>query len=203
MRFTIGYIDHNQDVFNKYLGLSLSKLKGEFDIIFTSDENKPAKNYNYILENSKNRYVILTHQDISFSDTLLERIEYTINQNPNFGVLGLVGVDNTKKYYWSSPDEQFELQTLDCCFIVVDKEHNIFFDTETFDDFHLYVEDYCLQTKHITGKSPYTILIGKDPRKLDYLVHFSNTIKKLGGQWGEYKKYKSRLIEKWGDVKTT
>jgi hypothetical protein len=203
MRFTIGYIDHNQDVFDKYLGPSLSNLSGNFDVIKTSASKTPSVNYNDILKKSNNRFVILTHQDISFSKTLLHRIEDTINQNPNFGVLGLVGVDNNRTYRWSTLEKQYQLQTLDCCFIVVDKENNIYFDEQTFDDFHLYVEDFCLQTKKSTGKSPYTILISKDGKNEDYLCHHSMTIKKLGSRWGRYNEYKQKLISKWGDVKTT
>jgi hypothetical protein len=203
MRFTIGYIEHNKEIFDKYLGPSLLKLNGDFEIIKTSDKKVPAINYNHIISESKNRFVILTHQDISFSETLLERIELTINQNPNFGVLGLVGVDNNKKYYWSDLNQQYELQTLDCCFIVIDKNNNVFFDNNTFDDFHLYVEDFCLQTKKTTGKSPYTILITKNPKTPHYLCHHSVTLRKLGSRWGKYNEYKQRLIKKWGDVKTT
>lgn len=203
MEFTIGYIEHDEVVFNKYLGPSLSKLSGNFEVIKTSPKNFPAANYNEILKKSKNRYVILTHQDISFSTTLLNRIERTINFNPNFGVLGLVGVDSNKKYYWSELDQQYELQTLDCCFIVVDKNNNILFDEIIFNDFHLYVEDFCLQTKKLTGKSPYTILISKNPKTEDFLCHHSITLKKLGSRWGKYNEYKKRLHDKWGDVKTT
>ena len=101
MKFTIGYIDHNDDVYNKYLGPSLLNLSGDFDVIKTSSWESPAVNYNHILKKSNNRFVILTHQDISFSKTLLERVEKTITDNPNFGVLGLVGVDSNKQYFWS------------------------------------------------------------------------------------------------------
>jgi len=203
MRFTIGYIDHDNEVYDKYLVPSLLKLKGDYDIIKTSDVNKPAVNYNKIIKDSPNRYIILTHQDISFSDGLLERIELSINEIKNFGVLGLVGVDEKRTYRWSSPDESFELETLDCCFIVIDKNNNVMFDETTFDDYHLYVEDFCLQTKKITGRSPYTLLIGKSPKLPYFLCHHSHTIRKLGSRWGKYNEYKSRLVKKWGDVKTT
>jgi hypothetical protein len=203
MKFTIGYIDHDNGVYNKYLGPSLLNLSGNFDVIKTHSLEPPAVNYNYILKKSNNRFVILTHQDISFSKTLLERIEKTIIDNPNFGVLGLVGVDSSKKYYWSDLNKQHEVQTLDCCFIVVDKENNVFFDDKTFNDFHLYVEDFCLQTKKSTGKLSYTILISKDPKTENFLCHHSVTLKKLGSRWGKYNEYRKKLSDKWGDVKTT
>lgn len=203
MKFTIGYIDHNKEVYDKYLGKCLSNLKGDFDVIKVSDKNKPSFNYNKIIKETNNRYVILTHQDISFSENLLLRIEETIKRTPYFGVLGLVGVDSLRNYRWSSIEEQFEVQTLDCCFIVVDKNNNILFDENTFDDYHLYVEDFCLTTKKNTGKSCYTLYISKDPKKESFLCHHSHTIRTLGGRWGRYNEYKKKLIEKWGEVKTT
>lgn len=203
MKFTIGYIDHNKEVYNKYLGPCLDKLKGDFDILKTSDKNKPATNYNEILNKTNNQFVILTHQDISFSPDLLQKIELTINRKPDFGVLGLVGVDSKKTYFWSSSQQMFEVETLDCCFIVVNKKHNILFDNSTFDDFHLYVEDYCQETLKNTGKKSYTILIDKNPKTGPFLDHHSHTFRQYGRAWGKYKEYKERFIKKWGDIKTT
>ena len=54
MRFTIGYISHNEDVFNECLGKSLKDLRGEYDIITTTDEKYPAHNYNTIIDKSPN-----------------------------------------------------------------------------------------------------------------------------------------------------
>ena len=54
MKFTIGYIDHNDDVYNKYLGPSLLNLSGDFDVIKTSSLESPAVNYNHILKKSNN-----------------------------------------------------------------------------------------------------------------------------------------------------
>ena len=71
MRFTIGYIDHDKSVFDECLGSSLQNLQGDFDLISTSIKNKPSENYNHIINSSKNKYVILTHQDITFSNDLL------------------------------------------------------------------------------------------------------------------------------------
>jgi hypothetical protein len=203
MRFTIGYIEHDPIVFDKYLRNSLFNLSGDYDIIKTSNKKCPAENYNTIIEKSKNRYVILSHQDISFSKNLLHRIEVSINNIKNFGVLGLVGVDDNRNYRWSNIDVSYKCQTLDCCFVVIDKENEVFFDSKTFDEYHLYVEDFCLQTTNKTKKYPHTLLITKDSKEESFLVHHSNTIKKLGGRWGNYNIYKEKLIKKWGDVNTT
>jgi hypothetical protein len=56
MRFTIGYIEHDSEVFDKYLGKSINELIGDFDIIYTSSDKYPAENYNYIIEKSNNNW---------------------------------------------------------------------------------------------------------------------------------------------------
>lgn len=203
MKFTIGYIDHDKSVFDECLGNSLIGLKGEFDIIKTPSKNKPSENYNHIINNSKNKYVILTHQDITFSNDLLTRIEETINKHPDFGVLGLVGVDTTRTYRWSELNKSHITQTLDCCFIVIDKENNVLFDEVNFNGLHLYVEDYCLQVKKTTNKVSRTILISSKIKDSSFLKHHSKTFRKLGPGWGNYNQYKKTLIKKWGNVKTT
>ena len=124
MRFTIGYIEHNKEVFEKHLNKSLKNLKGEFDLISTSCEECPAKNYNSIIERSPNEWIILTHQDISFSEDLLEKIELTMkkldNDNFKYSAFGLVGIDiKTDDYRWSNLQEIYELETCDCCFIII------------------------------------------------------------------------------------
>jgi glycosyltransferase involved in cell wall biosynthesis len=203
MKFTIGYIDHDKSVFDECLGNSLTGLKGEFDIIKTPSNNKPSQNYNYILKNSKNKYVILTHQDITFSNDLLERIEDTITKHQDFGVLGLVGVDTNKTYRWSELDKSHIVQTLDCCFIVIDKDTNVLFDEKNFKGLHLYVEDYCMEIKKTTNKVSRTILIHSKTKHPSFLKHHSKTFRKLGAGWGNYNFYKKVLVKKWGNVKTT
>ena len=59
-KVTVGYIDHNRAVFDAFLGPSLDELIGDFEVVFTTDKSKPARNYNDILERSKTDIVILT-----------------------------------------------------------------------------------------------------------------------------------------------
>ncbi len=216
MRFTIGYIEHDSEVFDKYLGKSINELIGDFDIIYTSSDKYPAENYNYIIGKSNNDWIILTHQDISFSKDILYKIENTMkvldDKNIKYSALGLVGIDiNTDDYRWSNCDEIYELETCDCCFIVINKQNLIFFDSELFDDFHLYVEDFCIQSKKIGGV--YTILgiesfdsLGMEEVQIhkSHIIHHSQTVKKRGFAWGRYLEYKEILNNKWGrKIKTT
>ncbi len=91
--FTIGYINHNPSVYERLLGPSIKNLKGDFDVIFTSDKLLPAQNYNKIISETKTPYLILTHQDVSFSSDLLSCIKETIESlGEDWGALGMVGV---------------------------------------------------------------------------------------------------------------
>lgn len=218
-RYTIGYIEHNMDVYNKCLGKSLSMLKGDYDIISTSDKKFPSENYNDIIEKSKNDLIILCHGDVSFSPNLLINIDKTIdvlNQNNiKFSSLGIVGrIFGIEQYAvnWSSTKELYRYETLDCCFIVIDKSQNIKFDEKTFDEYHLYVEDYCIQAQEQTGLGCYSILMDGAESKiappnikdLDYIMHHSVTNNRLGVCWGNYPKYKQKIFDKYNrQIKTT
>jgi len=208
---TIGYIAHDYDVHKNFLGHSIGNLYTSIEVIAQSDKNKPAKNYNEILSKSSNDIVILTHQDVSFSSDLVERIDNTISEVGEFAALGMVGVDNNGSYHWSSESRVHELCTADCCFLVVNKSHGITFDEETFDDYHLYVEDYCAQAKSVTGHKVYTMLVNSQeaPPQVrlenndSYLNHHSVTLNKRGPAWGRYWEYREKLEAKWPGIQTT
>ena len=132
-KFTFGYIEHDFNVFNRYLKKSLETLdKNLFEVLTTNDINKPSVNYNTLLNNCKTEYIIFTHSDVSFPPNLLECIENTINLVPDFGCLGMVGVDIDGLYKWSNTNEIYEVDTLDCCFIVLKVSNLIKFDEINF-----------------------------------------------------------------------
>lgn len=210
-KFTIGYIRHDQEVFDRFLGPSIKNLEGDFDVISTTDENFPASNYNEIIDKSDTDYIILTHQDVSFSSDLLSRIESKMNLVGDWAALAMVGVSDDGIYRWSEPSMSFVISSADCCFIVIDKRHGVRFDDETFDEYHLYVEDYCGQAKEKTGFPVCTILTKSresSPERLDesmpmYLNHHSVTVNKRGTAWGRYWEYRKKLEDKWPGIKTT
>lgn len=210
--FTIGYINHNPSVHERLLGPSIKNLKGDFDVIFTSDKLLPAQNYNKMISETKTPYLILTHQDVSFSSDLLFCIEETIESlGKNWGSLGMVGVTKHGEYKWSTEKEIQQVDTLDCCFIAIRKDTEIIFDENNFDDYHLYVEDYCAQLKHKDLPS-FTILTNSAESSptgsysftdLRYLRHHSVTVSQRGYCWGRYREYRDRLEKKWPGIKTT
>lgn len=195
MKFTIGYIAHDEAVYDRHLGPSLLNLKGEFDVIHTSDVKFPSSNYNEMKRASKTEYTILTHQDVSFQPDLLERIEDTIDKVENLGALGLVGkYANTEK--WSNSQQIFEVDTLDCCFIVIKTSDPIWFNEDEFGEYHLYVEDYCAQLNRALCRTNYTMLT-------DGMQHHSATWSVRGSCWGNYRTFKQKLVAKWPGIQTT
>lgn len=217
--YTIGYIDHDKDVHSKYLGPSMSMLNDEFSVICTSDEKFPAQNYNYILDKAKTDRVILAHQDVSFPPELLEKIDKTYDlleeQGLDVGALGMVGMHPYHEYMQlhSNEDNVWLVDTLDCCFVIVDPSNKVRFDEENFGEYHLYVEDYCAQLNRRHKKQNFTIAINSGVDEIVYsshrdfefdkLRHHSATLSKIGSCWGRYNEFKQDLIKKWGQIKTT
>jgi len=201
-KFTIGYINHSSDDYEKYLEPSLRELnENEYEIISFTNKNNPARTYNQIIEHSKNKYIILLHQDVIFPPTFLDSIKKTIEAHPDFGVLGLVGFDefaNLNRFtLHSTPNQTHKVDFFDSCCIVINKENNIKFDDVIFDDFHLYVEDYCMQAKE-KGLSNYTILADYNKNDDCKIKHFGTTYFKNGGKmWGRYDEYYSVFLKKW------
>jgi len=210
--FTLGYIAHSPQIHSRYLGYSLQRLHGEFEVIHTTDEKFPANNYNDMLERCSTEFLILTHQDVSFPPDMLTAIQRTIDFAPDFGVLGMVGADAGGTHRWSTLAGVYEVDTLDCCFIVVKAATAARFDNVRFGEFHLYVEDYCAQMNRVHGKYNYTIHIDSgelpdaihaDSFPLVKLLHHSATVSQRGYCWGRYPEFRLALDAKWPGIKTT
>ena len=106
--FSIGYIRHNPEVFAQCLGLSLAELEPPFEVLSTSNKESPARNYNQMIKECKSNYLILTHEDVSFSSDLLDNILVTIALLPeNWGVLGMVGRTRSGLWQWSQAHQIF------------------------------------------------------------------------------------------------
>jgi beta-1,4-mannosyl-glycoprotein beta-1,4-N-acetylglucosaminyltransferase len=207
--FTFGWISHNEEAFEKYLGPSLEKINGKYQSIFTDDLKNPAYNYNKIISECKTKWLILCHEDIAFSNDLLDQIKETIKLNPDSKFFGIAGSNGNEIISSNSKDSK-DILTTDSCFIVIDTENlDLNFDENTFDDFHLYVEDFCVQL----GEKGKTILCDytepynypdEEENKKKWILHGGSTYFKSGSQWGRYKEYKEKLNKKWGrEISTT
>jgi hypothetical protein len=125
----------------------------------------------------------------------------------NFGALGLVGVNDQREYLWSNPDRVWEVQTLDCCFIVIRRENELRFDDVIYDDFHLYVENYCAEITHAPyNQHAFTMLAGggyEPGEGVSHMQHHSATLGKEGEVWGRYYEYLQKFFIKWNNVQVT
>ncbi|MCC6721734.1 MAG: hypothetical protein IT243_05985 [Bacteroidia bacterium] len=217
LNLTIGYIEYKKDVLEDYFIPSLQKLieynsqfKNDVKIIHTDCEETPAKNYNKMIDMCTTKYLLLTHTDVTFSEDLLLCIENTINYlDDKFAALGIVGVCDKGTIHWSNVNSIYLLETLDCCCILINKEHGLRFDEVNFDDFHLYVEDYCINAKTITGLNCHSLMINASEvspkmkykdlyKKKSFYNHHSYTLNQRGACWGKYFHYRKILNKKWG-----
>lgn len=204
-RWTIAHIAHDEEVLNKYLRPSINRLTENIDVLsISSVEMFPAKAYNLLVKNCKTPYIILTHEDVSFSADLIQRIEITMEAVPDFGALGFAGPD-----HWSECKKIHEVDTLDSCFVVIRTNNRIRFDEDLFGEYHMYVEDYCAQLNRIYHKGIYTIMTQAmttdafDDSMPSYLNHHGITARKTGFCWGNYWHYRQLLETKWPKIKTT
>lgn len=204
MKFTFAYITYKNDVYNQYLKPCLDNIRHKVDVI-TKSGLKPSKFYNEVQKESKNRYIIFTHEDITFSSNILEKIQETIEKFPNFGVLCAVGKNEVNKNIMCRASTNYFLKFCDPCFFVIDKDNNYFFDENTFDDFHFCAEDYCVGIKDSQNKDvislPLNWGIENNPNSendvMDAIKHHSYTCRTVRYQWGNYPEYKSRFKKKW------
>lgn len=221
LKITFAYIAHDKGVCEKYLYPSYNAMIAFNNnrhkinsVSIPSSDGNPAKNYNRMIEMANTDYIIFLHADVTFGPDLCERIAKTIKEVPDFGALGIVGVHEDGTYEWAKESYIYQVETLDCCCILINKKHGLLFDENTFNDFHLYVEDYCCQLKTL-GLKCYTIEVNAsemspsviyDSLKEKYTCfnHHSYTLNQRGTCWGRYHEYKEKLNKKWGrEVKTT
>lgn len=196
-KFTIGFINHDNSLFEKHLGPSIEKFnKEDFDLISTTSEFFPARNYNEIIKSSKNDYIILVHEDMELPQNFLECVNSTISFFPDFGALGLIGFDDfsntNRRTLISETGYAHKIDFFDSCLLVIKKSNNIYFDESTFNEYHLYVEDYCMQARE-RNLFNYTILI-------DYLqtLHVGHTYAQHNNMmWGKYNQYYDIFLKKW------
>jgi len=209
---TIGVLNHNNDIFDKYVAKSLDTLKGNYELIIEQNK-RPAEAYNSIIKRSKNKYIILLHADVSFNSNFISCVNKSIKKYPDFGAMGILGVKKPlfRKLQYIEANEQkmYEVSTLEPSCILINNRHDLIFDNINFDEYHLHVEDYCTQVRKIKKLNIYTMLINTfiaqsssfDVKNIcgDYFVHYNNTFSMQGARWGHWLKYKKILDNKWGE----
>mgnify|MGYP001192232288 CR=1 FL=1 len=211
-KITIGILNHDNAVYEKYVAESLKQLQGDFDLIIEKNK-KPAQAYNDIIEKSKNRYIVFLHSDVTFSHEFIYNINKSIDRRPDFGAFCCVGVIKTMfgkvKIITSDIKKEKQVITSDSCCLVINKDHHLLFDATLFDEYHMYVEDYCTQVRLKRGLNIYTILnnwiwiqnegafFNNNPNPYNWFIHHSHTFMKRGAKWGKWQYYKDILDYKW------
>ncbi|MEW6213033.1 MAG: hypothetical protein AB1631_32220, partial [Acidobacteriota bacterium] len=106
-----------------------------------------------------------------------------------WGAMGIVGRTWDGKYVWCHEvQEPTPVCTLDSCSLITTRSHGIMFDQNRFNEFHCYVEDYCLQC-HAQNLGVFVFPTAAH--------HGSATKNVRGSAWGRYGKYRRRLKLKW------
>jgi hypothetical protein len=192
----IGTVIYDRTVWDQYLGPSIGGLTDPVDVLAVDNSaNKLTKNvaslYNVILSLEGHDVTILAHPDITFDSDFISSLAAVLESlaGSDWGALGIVGRADGGEYIWGkSISTPVEVCTLDSCFIVTRSSLGFTFDESNFDEFHCFVEDYCLQVK----SAGFTVMVVPIRAK-----HHSASLKIKGKGWGSHRKYRQRLNRKW------
>jgi hypothetical protein len=195
---TIGVVFNDEAVLDTYLRPSLEKVDGRVRAVEVSNVGNAlttniASLYNVLLQMTGPDVVALLHPDISFEEgfvrDLFSAIEALERRGEPWGALGIVGRTWTGEYLWCyEVTEPVRVCSLDSCSLVTRPSLGIRFDQRRFDEFHCYVEDYCLQSQ----AAGYGVYVFPTTGR-----HGSATKSVKGSQWGKYRSYRRRLGLKW------
>jgi len=155
--------------------------------------NNIASLYNMFLRLEGPDLCAFLHPDVSFEKTFFDDIFLTLNHlnhlNIPWGAIGIVGRTWDGSYVWCHDvDEPTPVCTLDCCSLITARSKGLMFDYKRFNEFHCYVEDYCLQC-HSKNLGVFVFPTSAH--------HGSATKKVRGSAWGRYAFYWWLLKFKW------
>jgi len=179
-------------VLDRYLLPSIPADITERHFIEGTRPSNMAALYNRVLLETAARVVIFSHPDVEFPPETCHALADCLQGD--VAVAGLVGVVSKPKYEYifsDKIDKPQDVDSLDSCLLVVNRDLGIRFDASTFDELHLYGEDYCYAARAMGFKC----LVLPAAR----FNHASVTFKQHGDQWGHYTMYRSRLLQKWSD----
>jgi hypothetical protein len=195
---TISVVYNDEEVLKKYLHPSLSKLQTPVSTIELNNEGNLvttniASLYNTFLQLSGPDLIAFLHPDVSFEHTFVDdvrrAIEHIEKEGNRWGAMGIVGRNWRGEYVWCHQiDEPTLVCCLDSCSLITNRKLGMRFDQRWFNEFHCYVEDYCLQC-HDRRLGVYVF-----PARA---AHGSATKSVKGSQWGRYRIYRKMLAIKW------
>ena len=133
------------------------------------------------------------------------RAAFTIDDGFS-SILDVIEIFKKANIVIAETNKQHEVLTSDSCCVLINREHNIRFDEKLFDEYHMYVEDYCTQVRINLGRKIYTLptnwIWAQDQKNVitnhsNWFIHHGDTFGKEGARWGKWNYYKSRLDKKW------
>ena len=183
------------------LAFDQRSMAGNVDVRFKANlAGEPlSKIANWYLDLSVAPVFGLCHADACFGPGALEAFTAEAMRG---AVCGIVGVDlagvyhcsyNSDRDRWWKGDmriaEPGQVSTLDCMAVFFRRDLGLRFDEDIFDGLHCHVEDLCLQA-HARG-IPVTVPAAD--------AHHRNH-KQAPEFLADYRKYRSRLAQKWAEV---
>jgi hypothetical protein len=171
MNWTLLSATNNDAVLASCL-LNSPDVRSASEVILQRGYSSAAVAYNRGLEQAKTDLVVLAHQDVylpsGWADSLRGVVDLLAKTDPNWGVLGVWGVNKASEggtgfLYCTSEMRQLgnvftgvrEVRSLDEVLLIIRKSSNLRFD-EQLPGFHMYGTDICLEA-HRRGMKSYAI----------------------------------------------
>ena len=197
-RISIASVFHDHAVAEEHLLRSLEGLEEPVQTLLLSNADNAlttnlASLYNVLLRLDGPPRRAFAHPDVSFERHLVARLTAALDEleaaGSPWGAVGIVGRAWEGDYVWGHEiDAPRAVCTLDSCFLLTRTDLGLSFDADRFDQFHCFVEDYCLQC-HAEGRGVWVVPVGA--------WHASATYNELGARWGGYDRYRKQLDKKW------
>jgi hypothetical protein len=197
-RISFASVIHDHAVAADHLVASLDALDEPAQaLLLANEENALTTNiaslYNVLLRMEGPVRRVFVHPDVSFRPDLVARLSSAADgleaAGAAWGALGIVGRAWEGAYVWSQEIVAPQpVCTLDSCFMLTRTDLPLTFDAKRFDQFHCFVEDYCLQC-HAEGYGVWVV-----PAEA---THTGATYAQLGSRWGNYDRYRKWLDRKW------
>ncbi|MEV8235658.1 glycosyltransferase [Rhodococcus sp. NPDC077669] len=175
---------------------------GEVPLEIIQGCRRPAEAFNPRLQNASYKVLIFIHQDVylpaPFFTRLLGQLNNLADDDPEWAVIGAVGIDSENKIYgqaWSSGSGKVvgvscsghhKVESLDEVLLAVRVASGVQFD-DNFPGFHLYGTDL-VQTAQRRGLNSYAVPM--------QIVHHSKRLANLAGSYRQTYKYCRR---KWSN----
>ena len=197
-RLSFASIVSDRDVAERFLLPSLEAVEEPVQTLLLSNvDNELTTNvaslYNVLRHLDGPVLRAFVHPDVTFAGDIVVRLASAVEEletaGARWGALGIVGRAWDGAYVWCHElDSPAPVCTLDSCFMLTRTDLPFAFDAGRFDQFHCFVEDYCLQC-HDSGYGVWVVPASAS--------HDGATFREHGSRWGRYDRYRKRLDRKW------